>query len=405
MKAVSYRELSYAGFIIWGLVIFFFAYWKIAKRYLLKKPIEIPEEIGLEKKEEFLAKQRKIYGKASRGLRLILCFSGFSLAADSVILSLLASLDSTGSQHLILPSIILATSLIPAFFLLMLLSAFTNDYLKRLNENECVIKPASKEDEGSLWLINLLPLLALVLFYQGKIDLLNNLGYGTGLALTIIVLSLVFFAWKEPLGLGVNVILLGLVFTSYLAPSMDRGNGTSFALGAWSFISACALQIFPLLCIAMGAAQLAKYPLIKRMGVLSPELPKIVLQYLTIPFGVALLTPIIGFALQWKKIVPYSLTVVSLQVLAWLAVLISLAMADRLGKAVVVARKDDFIKERKYRLPFDRTFLRLVMLAVLLLSAAFETYRGLWLFFGLSAAWVSLMFLSLWRVWKWAFPE
>ena len=48
---MPYNALSYAGLVMWGAVLGFFAYWKIAKRYLLKKPIEIPEEIGLEKKD------------------------------------------------------------------------------------------------------------------------------------------------------------------------------------------------------------------------------------------------------------------------------------------------------------------------------------------------------------------
>jgi len=405
MKEVPYSVLSYAGLVMWGGVLGFLAYWKIAKRYLLKKPIEIPKEIGLEKKEEFLTQQRKIYRKASRGLKRILFFSGFALAADSVILSLLASFGLVSGQDFVLPSIILATSLVPGFFLLMILSAFTNDYLKRLDENDCVLKPAAKEEAGTLWFMNLLPLLALVLFYRARVDLLNQLGFGTGLALAVIVLSLVFFTRRESVGLGVNVILLGFVFISYLAPQFEHVCDSALHHGAGWFMGNYAVQILPLLAMAMGVAQLAKHPLVDRIGVSSPEMAKIASQYLKIPFGVAVLTPIIGITLQVNKVLPYSLAVVSLQALAWGAVLLSLSLAGRRGKVDFVAIRDYLRKARNYRLPFDRTFLRLIILALLLLSAAFETYRDLWLFFGVAILWAGLMCLSLWKVWKYAFPE
>lgn len=404
MEGMLYSVLSYAGLVMWGTVIGFFAYWKIAKRYLLKKPIEIPKEIGLEKKEQFISQQRKIYNKASRGLRRILIFSGFALAVDSVVLSLLASFGLASGQDFVLPGIILATALIPGFFLLMILSGFTNDYLKRLDKNHCVLKPAAKEEAGKIWIMNLLPLLSLVLFYQGRVDLLNRLGFGTGLALAVIVLSLVFFTRRESVGLGVNVILLGFVFVSYLTPQLEPFGEYALNHGAWRFLGAYALQIVPLLAMAMGVAQLAKHPLVDRIGVSSPEMPKIAAYYLNIPFLVAFFTPIIGIALQVKKVLPYSLTVVSLQALAWGAVLLSLSLAGRRGKVDFAAIRDYLRKDRNYRLPFDQTFLRLVVLALLLFSAAFETYRDLWLFFVVTILWASLMCLSLWKVWKYAFP-
>ena len=118
----------------------------------------------------------------------------------------------------------------------------------------------------------------------------------------------------------------------------------------------------------------------------------------------AAFTPIIGIILQVNKIAPYSLTFVSLQALAWGAVLLSLSLAGRRGKLDFEAIRDYLRKDRNYRLPFDLTFLRLVVLALLLLSAAFETYRGQWLFFLGTVIWASLMCLSLWKVWKYAFP-
>lgn len=405
MEVMAYSALSYAGLVMWGGVLGFFAYWKVAKRYLLKKPIEIPEEIGLEKKEEYLSQQRKIYRTASRGLKRILYFSGFALAVDSVILSLLASFGSASGRQFVLPSIILASSLIPGFFLLMILSALTNDHIRWLDENDCILKPAAKEGEGIIWFMNLLPLLGLVLLYQARLDLLNRLGFGTGLALGVIVLSLVFFIRKEPVGLGVNVILLGFIFVSYLAPQFETGCESAFNQGGGSFMGDYAVQILPLLAIAMGVAQLLKQPLSDPLVVSSPEMPKVVSYYLMIPFLVAALTPIIGITLQMNMILPYSLTVVGLQALAWGAGLLSLSLAGRRGKVNFVAIRDYLRKDRNYRLPFDRTFLRLVMLALLLLSTAFETYRGQWLFFGGAVLWLSLISLCLWKVWKYAFPE
>jgi hypothetical protein len=392
---------------MWGGVLGFFAYWKIAKRYLLKNPIEIPTEIGLEKKEEFLTQQRKIYSKASRGLKRILFFSGFALAADSVIISLLASFGLDSGQRFVLPAIILASSLIPGFFLLMILSAFTNDYLKRFDENDCVLKPAAVEGVGKLWLMNLMPLLALAFFYQARVDLLNQLGFGIGLALAVIVLSLVFFTRKEAVGLGINVILLGFVFISYLAPQCEDVCKYELNQGAGWFIGAYAVQILPLLAMATGVAQLAKYPLVDPIGISSAEAPKISTYFLNIPIWVTALTPIIGFTLQVKDglRLPYSLTVVTLQVLAWGAVLLSLTLADRRGKLNFDAIRDYLRKDRNYRMPFDQTFLRLIALALFLLAAAFETYRGQWLFFGLAVIWAGLMCQSLWKVWQYTFPE
>lgn len=402
---MPYNALNYAGLILWGGVLGFFVYWKIAKRYLLKNPIEIPEEIGLEKKEEFLAQQRKIYSKASRGLKKILVFSSFALAADSVIVSLLASFGVGCGQQFVLPAIILASSLIPGFFLLMILSAFTNDYLKRLDENDCVLKSVVSEGEGKIWLMNLLPLLALAFLYEARVDLLNQLGFGIGLALAVIVLSLVFFTRKERVGLGVNVILLGFVFISYLAPHFEDVCKYGPSCGIGWFIGAYAIQILPMLAMAAGVAQLAKHPLDDRIGISSSEMPKLPSYYLNIPILVTAATPIIGFALQVRIGFPYSLTVVTLQILAWGAVLFSLSRAGRRGKLDFKAIQDYLRKDRNYRLPFDRTFLRLIVLALFLLSAAFETYRGEWLFFGLAIIWAGLMCQSLWKVWKYALPD
>jgi len=402
---MPYSALSYAGLILWSGVLFFYVYWKIAKRYLLKKPIKLPPEVGLEKKEEYLAQQKLIYNKASRGLKRILYFSGFALAADSVVISLLASFGVGSRQAFVLPSIILASSLIPGFFLLMILAAFTNDYLKRLENNDVVVEASPEEEGEKIWLVNLLPLLGLALFYQGRVHLLNQLGFGTGLALTVVVLSMVFFIRKESVGLGINVILLGFVFISYLAPQFQYLNEFSTHRGFGWLIGNYAVQILPLLAIAVGVAQLAKRPLVDGMGATSPEMAKLALRYLKAPFFMAVLTPTVAMFLQVKKVMPYSLTVVGLQALAWGGVLISLNLEARQGKLDFAAVQNYIRKDRKYRLPFDVTFVRLIALALLLLSAAFETYRELWLFFGISILWAVLMFLSLWKIWRYALPE
>ena len=149
----------------------------------------------------------------------------------------------------------------------MIFSAFTNDYLKKLDENDCILKSAVKKKSGKIWFMNLLPLLALSLLYQARLDLLNQLGFGIGLALAVIVLSLVFFTRKEAVGLGVNVILLGFVFVSYLAPQCDDVYKYDLNHGAGWLIGAYALQVLPLLAMTMGVAQLAKHPLVDRIGV------------------------------------------------------------------------------------------------------------------------------------------
>lgn len=398
MQAVPYRELSYAGFFMWGLVLALFVYWKIIRRYTLKKPVEIPAEIGLEKKAEFLAQQKAVWSSALNALKRagyltklgVIFFSGCTL--------LFAFAGLTGSEKFILSSFSVAALAVPACFAEFLCVAVTRDFLRRLDENDCVLKSTHGEGPGKFWLVNLLPPLALALFYQARADLLSQLGFGTGLAVAVVLLSLAFLHRQEPVGVGVNCILLGLVFMSFLAPGYDLN------LFRDSLVLSAA-PLLPLLAISGGALFLVRHPLVKRQGVFSPELPKLLPYFSRLPIFMAVLTPILAAVFQKMQLLPYSLTMVGLQALGWLAVLISLSWAARRGKVDFAAIRDYIQKDKKYRLPFDRIFLALVLLGFLSLSAAFETYRGQWLFFLGTVLWAGLMCLSLWKVWKYAFPD
>jgi hypothetical protein len=398
MKAVPYRELSYAGFFMWGIVLVLFVYWKIIRWYVLKKPVKIPAEIGLEKKAEFLAQQRAVWSGARKALKRAGYFTRLGLIGASCCTLLFACAGLTGSKQFVLSSFTVTALAVPAFFAEFLCLSVTQDFLRRLDENNCILKSTPGEDgQGKFWLANLLPPLALALFYQARADLLNQLGYGTALAVAVILLSLAFLHRRESVGVGVNFILLGLVFISFLAPRLD------FDILQDSLVLSAA-PLLPLLAISCGALYLVRHPLVKRQGAFSSELPKLLPYYCRVPIFMAVLTPIVAAVFQKMQLLPYSLTMVGFQALGWLAVLISLSWAGRRGKVDFAAIRDYIKKDKKYRLPFDRTFLSLVLLGFFSLAAACETYRGQWLFFLGTMIWASFMCLSLWKVWKYAFP-
>lgn len=398
MKAVPYRDLSYAGFFMWGIVLVLFVYWKIIRCSILKKPVKIPAEIGLEKKAEFLSRQRAVWSGALRGLKRAGYVTRLGLVLSSCCTLLLACAGFTGSQKFILGSFTVTALAVPAFFAEFLCLAVTRDFLRRLDENDCILKSAPGEGLlGKFWLVNLVPPLALALFYQARADLLSQLGFGIALAVAVILLSLAFLHRQESAGVGLNFILLGLVFISFLAPYLD------LELFRDSLLLNAA-PLLPLLAISCGALFLARYPLVKRQGVFAAELPKLLPYYGRVPIFMAVLTPIVAAVFQQMHLLPYSLTLVGFQALGWLAVLISLSWAGRRGKVDFAAIRDYIRKDRQYRLPFDRIFLGLVLLGFLSLSAACETYRGHWLFFLGTAIWASFMCLSLWKVWKYALP-
>jgi hypothetical protein len=398
MKAVPYRELSYAGFFMWGLVLVLFVYWKIIRWSILKKPVKIPAEIGLEKKAEFLAQQRAVWSGARKALKRAGYFTRLGLVFSSCCTLLFACAGLTGSKQFVLSSFTVTALAVPAFFAEFLCLSVTRDFLRRLDENDCILKSTPGEGgQGKLWLVNLLPPLALALFYQARADLLSQLGFGTALAVAVILLSLAFLHRQESVGVGVNFILLGLVFISFLAPRLD------FDIFQDSLVLSAA-PLLPLLAISCGALFLVRYPLVKRQGVFFSELPKLLPYYSRVPIFLAVLTPIVAAIFQQMQLLPYSLAMVGFQALGWLAVLISLSWAGRRGKVDFAAIRDFIKKDKQYRLPFDRIFLGLVLLGFLSLSAACETYRGHWLFFLGTVIWASFMCLSLWKVWKYAFP-
>lgn len=399
MKVVPYRELSYAGFFMWGLVLVLFVYSKIIRWCFLKKPVKIPAEIGLEKKTVFLAQQRAVWSGALKALKRAGYFTRLGLVFSSFCTLLLAGADLTGSKPFVVSSFAVTALAVPAFFAEFLCLSVTKDFLRRLDENDCILKSTPGEGGlGKSWLLNLLPPLALAMFYQGRADILSQLGFGTALAVAVILLSVIFLHRQESVGVGVNLILLGLVFISYLAPCRFDPDtlGDSLTLSA--------APLLPLLTISCGALFLVRYPLLKCQGVCSSELPKLLPYYSRVPILLAVLTPIVAAVFQKMQLVPYSLTMVGFQALGWLAVLISLSWAARRGKVDFAAIRDYIKKDKKYRLTFDRVFLGLVFLGFLSLSVACETYRGRWLFFSGTVIWVSFMCLSLWKVWKYAFP-
>ncbi len=399
------RVLGYAGLALWGYVLLYFFFWKTLGRRLLKKPIKIPAEFGLERKNEYLAKRRATTQTALKQLERLSKGLGFPIIISCLGLSVMGAFGWMGHQHFSFDSLLLAGVLIPGYFSIFLVKTITRDTLKQLEEGECIVQTRSWSAGKPFWLLNLLPPLALTpLFYQIPWqDLTHRLGFGLGVVLAVIVLSIIFIRAKATVGICVNLILLNFVYLAHYLPGLDKLEklkGLPFREFLLQFLPVIAL---PLVAV-VSAGFLVSYTLVKKRGVsMSPQFYRLSISRLTL--SMAILAPIVGAEAQKHKIMPFSWAFVGAQALAWLAVLISLVVKDYRQKVDFNEIRDYIVNEKGLRVKLGRTTILVYLGSFLAVCTFCESFRGLWFLWAATALWISLILACLWKVWRYAFIE
>ncbi|RJR44698.1 MAG: tetratricopeptide repeat protein [Deltaproteobacteria bacterium] len=397
--------LGFAGLVLWGELLLFFFAWKTLGRRSLKKPIKIPAEFGLERKDEFLAEKRTTLQAAIKHLQRFSKGVWFPITISCLALSVMGAFGWTGKGHLNFDGLLLAGVLIPGYGFNRLVIRMTKDSLKQLDEGECVLQTRSWAAGKPFWLLNLLPPLALMpLFYYIPLhELAHRLGFGLGVALAAISLSLVFIRAKAAIGLCVNLILISFVYLAFYLPSLDKIEKLK-DLPFPDFFE----QMFPpivLPLVVVGAAVfLALFTLIKKPGVsVSSQYFKLALS--KGPFFLVLLAPVLGSMAHKHKILPFSQAFVAVQALAWISVLISLLIKDYRKKVDFNEIRDYIVNRRELSIKLSRTYILIYLASFLAVCTAFETFRGLWFLWIAIIFWIGIILAYLWKFWRYAFVE
>jgi tetratricopeptide (TPR) repeat protein len=119
--------LGYAGLAFWGAMLLEFFIWKTLGRRSLKKPIKIPAEFGLERKDEYLAGRRNTLQNALKHLERFSKGLGFPIIISCLGLSVMGALGWVSHQHFSFDSLLLAGLLIPGYFSIVLVKTITQD--------------------------------------------------------------------------------------------------------------------------------------------------------------------------------------------------------------------------------------------------------------------------------------
>jgi tetratricopeptide (TPR) repeat protein len=395
--------LGFAGLFLWVELLLFSFLWKTLGRRSLQKPIKIPMEFGLERKEEYLAGRRTTLQGAIRLLERLSKGLGFPIAISCLVLSFMGAFGWLSKQRFNFESLLLAGVLIPGYGLNQLIIMIMKDSLQQLEEGECILQ--TRTWSAPLWLLNLLPSLALIpLLYQVPWqDLAQSLGFGLGVVLAIILLSTIFIRAKATIGICVNLVLINFVYLSYYLPRLDEIE-TFKALPFRDFLMQIAPIILLPLLVVFAATFLASYTLIKKRGVfISPQYFKLTLSQSS--FLLIFLAPVIGALAHKHKIMPFSWAFIGVQTLAWLAVLIGLLIKDYRRKVDFNEIRDYIVKERGLDIKLSRTTLFITLVLFLAACTFCETFRGQWFLWTATTLWIILILLYLWKFWQYAFVK
>ncbi len=405
MSLEAYRNLGYAGLGLWGVMLLEFVFLKIVGRYVLKKPVFIPAEVGEEGKEAFLAQRRESLEKVIKRINRVSWGIGISIMLSSLGILVSSVLGAVVNKSFILKSLILTSVLLPAYFGNLTLVSFFKNLLRQLENNEQIInKPKERPAAAAfLPLVNLLPPLATLalLYLVPWPELPVRLGFGLGVMIVMALLAVVFIRAGAAVGVFVNLILLNFVFASYLLPGFDGVKGSPPESAA-VFVTVTLLTLLG----AGSAGFLVSWALAKRRGVFfSSQHDRLFQAYSRVPFRFCFLGAFGALLAKSSKILCFSTAFVFLQALAWLILLATLLAKEFRGKVDFREVRDYIIKEKGLKINLGSATLLANLALFLAVGAFFESYRGMWPLWAGANLWLLLMLISLWKVWRYAFEE
>jgi tetratricopeptide (TPR) repeat protein len=395
------RGLGVAGLVLWGYLLLCHLFWKTMGRRFLKKPIKIPAEFGLERKEEYLAGRRATNQTLLKHLELISKGLWFPIVLSCLWISIPAALGWASLKQVNFEGLLLAGLLIPGYRVNRMVIMLTKDTLQQLEGGECVVQTSTWPAGLPFWLINVLPPLALIpLFYRIPWpDLAQRLGFGLGVALAVILLSVMFIRTKATIGIWVNIILLNFVYLAYYLPGLDKIEHLK-KVPFREFLPVVGLPLV----VIFAASHLVSYTLIKKRGVsVSPHFFR--LQPARGSLQIAFLAPIAGALAQKYKILPFSWTFIGVQALAWLWVLITLLIKEYRGKVDFREIREYIVKEKGLRINLNLSTALVYLVLFLAACTLCESFRGLWWLWAGSILWLGLILVCLWKVWRYAWVD
>lgn len=251
-----------------------------------------------------------------------------------------------------------------------------------------------------MWLINLLPPMILLTFFSlaNWTEIFVRLGSSIGIGLAVILLSIIFLRKRAAVGIFPNIILLCYFFINYFLPEFDKGLPSYFKF----FV---VTVILSWLGIVGSIAALQYYPLVKKPGNFSGQISTLPTFFMGIPSLVCGLAFMIALVAQKTYSVKFSLVFVGWQIFGWFISLASLYSAEYAKKVSFYDVQDYIIKERELHIKIKRRNI-LVLFSLFIISCTlFEGFRGLWLIWIGTALWMTLIFISLWKIWRFVFES
>jgi hypothetical protein len=323
-----------------------------------------------------------VVNKSIINLRIIIAFY-------CIILIIISLTDSSHNPHF-REDTLLITVFIAIYFWVLIVKRF----FKKLIEKSGQITPLDDEIHGEISSVikasktsaitNLLPLVILLIFFclAPWPQTLYRLGFAWGSVLAVIILSL-WFSWKGYfIGLFFNFMLLGFIPISYILSNINLPRHSALV-----FVLLVFLIFFYIL------APFISFNFLKgREMIDSPVSPK----YYWVALNICILSVIL--------ILYSGLQFLIWQVIGWCIMIIGLHLSEVKQKAVFNFLRDCLI-EKGYQSNIRRKTVLVIFISFLLISTLFEALRGIWLFWALTACWMSLLFTFFWKFWRYAFQK
>jgi hypothetical protein len=281
---------------------------------------------------------------------------------------------------------------IPIYLMLLMVKRFYRKIpIGSVRDSEKIV-PHRIRDNKILGIINLIPLLFLILFlyYIPWPNSFYRLGFAIGMIVLLIFFSLLFLKLGKLIGLLFSFIFLSFVFISYFLPTFDQSRPS---------LSIFLLIGFVIIFISSGPDISISYTWRNHNDILPLSM---LVKYHYLP-SIICLIPILLYD-DASQGINYSSYFVIWQIIGWLVMLISLRYSERRQRWFYNTLRDRLV-EKGLESNLRKKNILIIFILFLLISTLFEAFRGLWLFWALTACWISLMFVYFWKFWQYAFIE
>lgn len=252
-----------------------------------------------------------------------------------------------------------------------------------------------------MWLINIVPPIVLFFFLYPKQypEIFAGLGFASGICITVVLLSVIFFLKKADVGIFLNIILLSFIFIGYLLPMFDDNSP--------SVIISVIVGFLAWLGVGFSSGALIYYPLAKSRGIFSKQLPSLFKDFLLIPGQISVLAIFVAIIAKTTHVLKFSSAFIYWQILSWSVLLIVLHSVKRDQKVDFNAIRKYIIEEKQLIIRLRKQTILLMFFLFMAISTIFEAFRGLWLLWFGTAIWITLVFASVWKIWRYVFdvPE